>query len=46
MSFLLSILAPKPSVFSPPRFWIIFSIPSKAPPNINNTLVVSIFKNS
>ena len=43
---MLSILAPKPSVFSPPRFWIIFSIPSKAPPNINNTLVVSIFKNS
>ena len=32
---------PKPMDFLPVRFWMILSIPSKAPPQINNMLVVS-----
>lgn len=41
------VFAPKPIDFSPTTlFCIIFSIPSKEPPTINNILVVSIFKHS
>jgi hypothetical protein len=45
-SLLPSTLAPKPMALVPIRLPMILSIPSKAPPQINSTLVVSICKNS
>ena len=36
----------KPSVFLPRRRSIILSRPTNAPPQMNSTLVVSIWKNS
>ena len=38
--------APKPSIFLPMRFSMIFSMPSKAPPQMKRMLVVSIWMNS
>ena len=46
ISFLLSISAPKPIAFLPILSLIIFSSPSKAPPQINKIFAVLIWINS